>query len=320
MKYIPIYFPASNQEIFSSNIEEQHIKGEKKHYFRILKHVLSNAGFSLSMHMKSEFNSVISQYLNDAFTESFIKKSDWVESRFKNELKKMWNVRTEENTSWMNRLRDHHEEVTVCPYCGMIRNPSFDGDRMPIDHYLPKSEWPELTLIPTNLVPVCDSCNSRLKKEQALGIDGFRLFLHPFYDTFISKLHLNCEFTFGDEGNAPLVEYSLDTSLVTKEQGEIAISHLTKLSLNKRYTFRATQEIFVELKRAAEKLYFSCPDSYKEKFSSWLDIYATSIRTSSGPFHWKSAFITAVSNSEEFINWMGEISKMKLLDETFKSL
>lgn len=56
-----------------------------------------------------------------------------------------------------------------------------------LDHHLPESEYREFAVLPANLVPTCDSCNSGLKQNKGKGSGWPQRFLHPYYDRFASK-------------------------------------------------------------------------------------------------------------------------------------
>ena len=54
-------------------------------------------------------------------------------------------------------------EPRMCAYCdGSLTEQS----RETIDHFLPRHEFPELTLSWVNLFPACDRCNSKYKRSQ----------------------------------------------------------------------------------------------------------------------------------------------------------
>ena len=73
----------------------------------------------------------------------------------------------------------------VCPYCNINYTYTVMGTIRPdLDHFEAQSTpGTKLTLNPSNLVPSCQICNSRLKRNQ-----GFKLstHIHPFYDDFDS--------------------------------------------------------------------------------------------------------------------------------------
>lgn len=61
----------------------------------------------------------------------------------------------------------------LCPFCGF-------GYPANVDHYLPKSKYPQFSVFPSNLVPACRDCNvgklagfAKTKAEQGI---------HPYFD------------------------------------------------------------------------------------------------------------------------------------------
>lgn len=64
-------------------------------------------------------------------------------------------------------------EHGICPLCGQRVVAS-------LDHYLPKSQYPQLTLTPINLVPACSDCNKN-KLAQAPQ-SAQEQSLHPYFD------------------------------------------------------------------------------------------------------------------------------------------
>lgn len=78
-------------------------------------------------------------------------------------------------------------DVKVCPYCnknwintvfdeneGKITNPQ-------LDHFFPKADFPILRLSFYNLIPSCETCNSRIKGESFLPLDEY---IHPHFEGF----------------------------------------------------------------------------------------------------------------------------------------
>lgn len=60
-----------------------------------------------------------------------------------------------------------------CPFCGM-------GHASTLDHYLPKSKYPLLSVVPLNLVPCCKDCNTG--KRTSIFIKEEEQVLHPYLD------------------------------------------------------------------------------------------------------------------------------------------
>ena len=60
-----------------------------------------------------------------------------------------------------------------CPLCGV-------GTVAVLDHHLPKSKYPDLAILPANLVPVCHFCNDT--KGARYPRNASQQTLHPYYD------------------------------------------------------------------------------------------------------------------------------------------
>ena len=60
-----------------------------------------------------------------------------------------------------------------CPLCGV-------GNVAHCDHHLPKSHYPDLSILPINLVPACHFCNYK-KREKYPATAGQQTF-HPYFD------------------------------------------------------------------------------------------------------------------------------------------
>lgn len=85
---------------------------------------------------------------------------------------------------WIPKLRD--VLVGSCPMCGS----STVGT---VEHYLPKTPFPEFSVFSWNLIPSCNSCNQKRGSKHVNGI-GFQL-LHPIFDkSMLSKLKLTTHF------------------------------------------------------------------------------------------------------------------------------
>ena len=68
----------------------------------------------------------------------------------------------------------------TCPYCNVSARSISQ-----LDHYLPKSTFPSLTISPVNLVPICSDCNSKKGTYYSTKID--EMIMHPYFDDFASQ-------------------------------------------------------------------------------------------------------------------------------------
>ena len=82
-----------------------------------------------------------------------------------------------------------------CPLCGV-------GVVRTLDHHLPKSKYPDLSICPRNLVPACDFCQTgKLSKHPSNASEQT---LHPYYDDFSAEQWIHG--TLSTIGN-PVVQF-----------------------------------------------------------------------------------------------------------------
>jgi hypothetical protein len=70
--------------------------------------------------------------------------------------------------------------ILCCPMCGSPTTGT-------LDHYLPRDQYPEFSVLPCNLVPACGLCNSGAKGKIFKGGASPERFLHPYFDTTASQ-------------------------------------------------------------------------------------------------------------------------------------
>lgn len=104
------------------------------------------------------------------------------------------------------------KDVHRCPYCS-INQPST------LDHYMPKSDYPALSMCRLNLVPMCPDCN-RKKKDYP-----YADFIHSYYQSFPKSQFLKAKACI--QGTRIIINFYLDetaindAALVTKLKSQI---------------------------------------------------------------------------------------------------
>lgn len=78
------------------------------------------------------------------------------------------------------RIRRPAAGFQSCPMCGSL------GGRS-LDHALPRSLYPEFSILHENLVPSCTMCNSDEKGSTYRGVRRSQRFIHPYYDKWASS-------------------------------------------------------------------------------------------------------------------------------------
>ncbi|MFJ6770265.1 HNH endonuclease [Kitasatospora sp. NPDC091257] len=80
---------------------------------------------------------------------------------------------------------------TKCPLCGIAKVGQ-------VDHHLPKSHYTYLSVVPDNLVPVCERCN--FAKGDRFPSSPEEQTLHPYYDDIEGMRWLRAEFVVQNPG------------------------------------------------------------------------------------------------------------------------
>ena len=82
-----------------------------------------------------------------------------------------------EGLSFLAKIRDEGSP-DVCPMCGSLKTGT-------LDHYLPKTYYPEFAIYSKNLIPACD-CNT-LRKDSYRGDSPTERPLHPYYHSCLEN-------------------------------------------------------------------------------------------------------------------------------------
>ncbi len=75
--------------------------------------------------------------------------------------------------------RHHYDKLVIstpqrrCPFCGF-------GRATTLDHFLNKSDYPWLAIVPINLIPACKDCNQGKGTSRALSAND--QILHPYFE------------------------------------------------------------------------------------------------------------------------------------------
>lgn len=119
-----------------------------------------------------------------------------------------------------------------CPLCGQRIVST-------LDHHLPKSEYPALAVVPTNLVPACSDCNKT--KINSIPTCADQETIHPYFDDIETDLWLYAEV---DEGSPPALKFFVKPP----QSWDIVKSnrvkyHFKLFKLSKLYTSHAATEL-----------------------------------------------------------------------------
>ena len=154
-----------------------------------------------------------------------------------------------------NSLKLVYEECRgYCPSCGIEKLEE-------VDHYMPKEHYPEFTLFPLNLIPICPKCN-RKKSDKFLDGNGKRMFINFYTDDMdnLDFLNVNIIFDPSDVKRTTTVKYTTDFAKIDDSYlRQIVAHHYDELNLIERYEDAAIDEI-----SSLESIYSNYMDENKE--------------------------------------------------------
>lgn len=176
-----------------------------------------------------------------------------------------------------------------CPYCGGIGRPGT------LDHYLPKSKYPQFSVLPSNLLPCCRDCNSG-SKQTSIATCPEEQVIHPYYDYdhFFTQQWIKARV---HQDDPCFLEYFVDppSSWSDIDKARVA-THFNDFDLAVRYSIQAGEELstLVDQRKSHMKNYTA------SQFSEYLG----SIGNSNGLFsnHWKKIMYLTLADDAWFCN------------------
>lgn len=114
--------------------------------------------------------------------------------------------------------------LVFCPCCGELGRPRT------LDHYLPKSVFPEFSIVLLNLTPMCDWCQGE-KLQEYVTQDGKKRYIHPYFDDVNQPLF---SITFEPPYSSPIIYYEIKDNLPIELQ-ELVELHLEGINFIERY-------------------------------------------------------------------------------------
>lgn len=175
-----------------------------------------------------------------------------------------------------------------CPYCGM------DKPRT-IDHYLPKSDFPEFAIYPPNLIPCCGYCN--MKKKVNWIDNGERVYLNLYYDNIPSDIqYLFFHLEYEGEDPSPTVHFSLENfGEIDDKLFRRIKNHYTNLNLLEEFS----QNVEEELSKIVDQIHYYPNITIDEHKANLERDYNTSVRKYGINF-WRSSFLGSIMQSDTF--------------------
>lgn len=188
-------------------------------------------------------------------------------------------------------------QLKSCPMCGS----SVTGT---VDHYLPKEDFPEFSVMAANLVPACSHCNSGKKGRTFRGATPNERFIHPYFDTLAGE---------------PLW---LTRIIPPYEAAQFEAAPLPGLSAthSELVTFHLRHVLGTQFDRNADNLWATYPQYLRDEVGGTAPVspgrarkeVARSLRTSiltSGENSWNASFFRGLSEDGEARKYLARVAR-----------
>ena len=179
----------------------------------------------------------------------------------------------------------------LCPNCTLT-------DCSQLDHYIPKSEFPEFSANPRNLMQCCSICNQKKLDRWLNG--GQPIFLNLYLDDLPQEQYLFVDILINN--GVPIIKFylqnrtSIDPTLFSRIE-----SHYRELDLCKRFVERADSVISEILRDHKAAMQFSITDS---DFIKILTSRAKQEQEDFGFNYWKAILTLECCKSQEFFGFL----------------
>lgn len=147
-------------------------------------------------------------------------------------LKKLYNYKLKafQNLFISLTTTEANQRDMMCPNCTL-------SDCRQLDHYMPKSAFPEFATNPRNLMQCCSSCN---QKKSARWLNGEQpIFLNLYLDELPQEQYLFIKTTTDDKGVPQIAFYLKNQSSIDQKLFNRIESHYKELDLCARFSENA---------------------------------------------------------------------------------
>lgn len=205
------------------------------------------------------------------------------------QLKKVYTDRLVKKT---NNGREYYDAILfsaprgICPLCSQ-------RSATTLDHYLPKTQYPILSVAPLNLIPACKDCNT--EKLCDYPTNSTEETLHPYYDDVEGFEWLKSRVL---RPHPFFIEYYVDPPTYINQLLKDRIQyHFNSFNLNSLYTTHATEE-FINIYIQLTNLYSKGGRSSLVSFLQ--ECYES--RKINNINSWQTAFYSGLLSSNDFCN------------------
>jgi len=171
-----------------------------------------------------------------------------------------------------------------CPFCGL-------GYASTLDHYLPKTTYPQFSVLPLNLIPSCKDCNTG--KSTIVATQAGAQILHPYFDhqDFVDEQWLFAEVVKTRPATIRFyVQPPAHWDSISKERVE---AHFRDFKLASRYSVEASDQIACLRDTLSQYRELLGPCGVRQHLAIEAQTYIQQYKNS-----WQTAMFQALSQSD----------------------
>lgn len=185
-------------------------------------------------------------------------------------------------------IKKHHNDNvnSYCQYCGIDQAKT-------VDHYLPKSEFQEYSILHENLIPCCSVCNSRkgdrLKPSDVLNV---------YIDDIDQFELLKCDLVI--QNKTIVASYYLEKpDSISNDDFDRIKNHYLNLNLFEEFK-RSFAVIFSEETESIKSTNLNC----REKLKVILEYKYHGTKNTFGQNHWKTVAYKKILNTNNILDYL----------------
>lgn len=177
----------------------------------------------------------------------------------------------------------------LCPTCGEL------GSSKTLDHYLPKANYPWLSICPSNLIPACRDCNA--EKGNPIPKTAFEQLIHPYFDDtcFFDEVWITAEVLRAEPFE--LRFYPCPPSNWGRLHKKRAARHFDFYDLAAKYSLRSAEELSMIIDQRRGSLRQMRPLDFQEHLAG-VGNNEKFIKN-----HWRRVMYRALAGSFDFCTY-----------------
>jgi hypothetical protein len=200
------------------------------------------------------------------------------------------------NDELLKRRKRH--KLKDCPFCGNPLKP------LTLDHFLPKSKWPEYSIYPNNLVPQCRDCAPIKGEKYYSDANEASLFISPIYSDLLEKIWLKINIIYDTKTNSYDfdVSFVVDSNIDDKDENRL-INHITTLNIKNRIILYCKETVTDLINSCQNKRFNLQMVLQARKEERFVDI--NSVRD------WQTALYLGLLDNKDFFKYLKSLMPTK---------